>query len=49
MINFVLTYSQNIYFQTATIAICGGMCLAYFLVATSNPGMVTEEDLTDAE
>lgn len=33
----------------ATVIVCTGMPLAYLLVATSNPGIVTEEDLADAE
>lgn len=49
MIHFVFTNAENIYFRLATLIICGGMCLSYFLVATSNPGIVTEEDLTDSE
>jgi hypothetical protein len=48
LIRFVLENAQNFYFKLATIIICGGMCLSYFLVATSNPGVVTDEDLTDS-
>lgn len=52
VVSFLLTkmvfnYSQNIWFRIATFVICEGMCLAYFLVATSNPGIVTEEDFAD--
>jgi len=49
MTRFVFNYSTNIYFQLVTVLICGGMCLSYFLVATSNPGIVLEEDFTDSE
>lgn len=48
MTKFVLQNAENIYFKIFTILICGGMCLSYFLVATSNPGVVTEEDYADS-
>ena len=49
MIKLVLTNNNNIYFQAATIFICGGMCLSYLAVATSNPGIVTEDDISEEE
>jgi hypothetical protein len=49
MIKFVFDYADNIYFQLATLLICGGMPLSYLLVATSNPGFVTEEEISDSE
>lgn len=49
MTKLVFTYSHHLYFRAATIVICWGTCLAFLLVATSNPGVVTEEDFTDSE
>ena len=49
MISLVLTHDSGVYFQAATVFICGGMCLSYLAVATSNPGIVTEDDITDEE
>lgn len=49
MINLVVTHDSNPYFQAATVFICGGMCVSYLAVATSNPGIVTEDNLTDEE
>lgn len=37
------------YFKIVTVGVCGGMCLSYLAVATSNPGIVTEEDYADIE
>jgi hypothetical protein len=48
MIKFVFEYAENIYFQLATLVICAGMPLSYLLVATSNPGFVTEEEMSDS-
>ena len=47
MIKLVLTNNDNIYFQASTVFICGGMCLSYLAVATSNPGIVTDDYIGD--
>jgi hypothetical protein len=49
MIKFVLQYSESGYFQIATVLVCAGMPASYLMVALSNPGIVTQEDLSETE
>lgn len=46
---FIFNYSENIYFRVSTVLICWGLCLSYLAVATSNPGIVTEDSESEEE
>jgi hypothetical protein len=44
MLKFMLSSTTNIYLILATIIVCIGTCLSYLLVATSNPGIITQSE-----